>query len=334
MGRGISPGELFIPFYTPQARSLDIFVTYGFVILAVLAYNKRLRYDRWQWLHRINGVLFAIFVVHVHFVPGTISEYEPLRTWMIFLSIAGVMGFLYRVFFFQRFGPRYRYGLIETQQRDGNAFDLILRPAERRMNYDPGSFAWIGVPDDPALAGNLHPFSISSSPVNRDLRFSIRAVGHFTHALQTLTPGTAIDVYGPFGGFSLHAFVRYRRVVLIGAGIGITPFLSMLRFELTNNDFRRIWLYYVVRDSRDAGYDEEIRNSYLQADSYVEYDLWLTRKRGRITATAIVEAMEPVFDDYAVMLCGTSAFNRDIARQFRELGVPRERIIAEEFEFR
>jgi ferredoxin-NADP reductase len=35
-----------------------------------------------------------------------------------------------------------------------------------------------------------------------------------------------------------------------------------------------------------------------------------------------------------VMLCGQQSFIGDIARQFRELGVPRDRIITEEFEFR
>jgi hypothetical protein len=42
---------------------------------------------------------------------------------------------------------------------------------------------------------------------------------------------------------------------------------------------------------------------------------------------------EPV-EGYAVMLCGQLRFISDLARQFRALGVPRDRIITEEFEFR
>jgi predicted ferric reductase len=333
IGRGISLGDLFIPFHSPQTRTPDILITYAFIILAFLAYNKKLRYERWQCIHRINGVLFAVFAVRIQIVPGTITEYEPLRTWMIFLGIASVLAFLYRIFLFRRFGPRYRYSLVETQPRGGGAFDLTLRPVERRMNYVPGNFAWIRVPNSPKLGGELHPFSISSSPVNRDLRFSIRTVGDYTHALRDLPTGSPVEVYGPFGGFTLHAFVRYRRLVLIGAGIGITPFLSMLKFELTNNDFRRMWFYYVVRERTDASYDQEIRHSYLQADSYIDYKLWVTREQGRISASAIAQAVDPI-DDYAVMLCGTVPFNRDLARQFRALGVPAKRIIAEEFTFR
>jgi ferredoxin-NADP reductase len=107
----------------------------------------------------------------------------------------------------------------------------------------------------------------------------------------------------------------------------------MLAFELSNHDFRRIWLYYIARDEQDAVYDSEIRESYLEAESYIEYELWLTAHRGRITAAQIAADIAPL-DDYAVMLCGQQSFIWDIVRQFRALGVPRDRIITEEFEFR
>jgi ferredoxin-NADP reductase len=115
-------------------------------------------------------------------------------------------------------------------------------------------------------------------------------------------------------------------------GIGITPFLSMLAFELSNHDFRRIWLYYVVRNEQDAVFDAEIRETYLSAESYIDYEMWPTATRGRITAAEV--ASQVALDDYAVMLCGHMAFVADLARQFTALGVPRERIITEEFEFR
>ncbi len=139
--------------------------------------------------------------------------------------------------------------------------------------------------------------------------------------------------YGPFSGFTPHAFVGHRRLVMIGAGIGITPFLSMLRFELVNNDFRRVWLYYSVRDSADAPYDQEIADLSLKADSWVDYVLWDSKARGRLTAAAVHEEASP-FGDYAVMLCGANPFIRDMRTQFRALGLPESRIITEEFQLR
>jgi ferredoxin-NADP reductase len=151
--------------------------------------------------------------------------------------------------------------------------------------------------------------------------------------MPALKSATQLEVYGPFGGFTSHRFAHFRRIVCIGAGIGITPFLGMLAFELNNRDFRRIWLYYVVRDEQDAVYDTEIRESYLEAESYIDYELWPTARRGRITAAQVAAEIAPL-EGYAVILCGQQSFIADLARQFRGLGVPRDRIITEEFEFR
>ena len=86
----------------------------------------------------------------------------------------------YRVFLFRRFGPRYRYQVEAVALCGPQTVDLIMRPLERRMMYEPGTFVFIGVPSFRGKEGELHPFSISSSPLDRDLRVSIRQVGDFT----------------------------------------------------------------------------------------------------------------------------------------------------------
>jgi predicted ferric reductase len=303
------------------------------LLLGGLAYDRRMSYERWLSVHRLTGLVFLGGTAHAAIEPGTIADFEPLRTWIVILVLAGGAAWLYRVVLFSRLGPRYRYWLETVVPRGANIIDLVMRPVDRRMIYEPGTFVFLRVPDMEGQQKELHPFSISSTPVDRGLRVSIRTVGGFTRRLPSLDLGTQLDVYGPFGGFTSHRFAHFRRIVCIGAGIGITPFLGMLAFELSNHDFRRIWLYYIARDEQDAVYDSEIRESYLEAESYIEYELWLTAGRGRLTAAQVAADIAPL-DDYAVMLCGQQSFIWDIARQFRELGVPRDRIITEEFEFR
>jgi ferredoxin-NADP reductase len=121
-------------------------------------------------------------------------------------------------------------------------------------------------------------------------------------------------------------------LVWIGAGIGITPFLSMLSFERSTLDLRRVWLYYMARTAEDAPYDEEIRRVHSRAGFLIDYVLWLTSARGHLTAAKI--AADVKYDDYAVMLCGSMPFVADFTAQFRALGLPRERIITEELQFR
>ena len=292
-----------------------------------------MRYERWLFVHRLTGLVFLGGALHGAMEPGTIADFEPLRTWIVILMLAGGASWFYRVVLFNRLGPRYPYRLETVVSRGSNIIDLVMRPVERRMMYEPGTFAFLRIPTMEGQQKELHPFSISSSPVDRDLRFSIRTVGDFTRRLPSLKSGTHLEVYGPFGGFTAHRFAPFRRLVCIGAGIGITPFLGMLAFELSNHDFRRIWLYYVVRNDQDAVYDSEIRESYLEAESYIDYVLWQTAHRGRVTTAQIASDIAPL-DDYAVMLCGQLRFVSDLARQFRALGIPRDRIISEEFEFR
>jgi len=331
-----SAGEflhMLVPFWSDEARSIDILVFYLLIGLGVLAYDRRLRHERWLILHRTIGVLFLVGTIHAAMQPGTIAEFEPLRTWMVILLLVGSGAWLYRVLLFRRFGPRLRYKVEKAEQRGSGVIDLVMRPTERRMMYDPGTFVFVGLPGLEGQARELHPFSISSSPVDRDLRVSVRQIGDFTRRLSQVKKGDPVDVYGPFGGFTPQRYASYRRLVWIGAGIGITPFLGMLAFELSDRDFRRIWLYYVARQKDDAVYDQEIRESYLQTDAYIDYELWLTGERGRLSAAKIHEDVS-VFGDYAVMLCGTTAFTHDMARQFRALGLPAERIIVEELQFR
>jgi predicted ferric reductase len=325
--------SVLVPF-APGARTLDIFATYLVLVLVAFAFTRRLSHERWLHLHRPIAIIFLISAVHFTiFESGTPRGFEPLRTWMILLILASAVALLYRVLLFKRFGSRYQYRVDAVEPRADQTVDLVLRPVTKRMMYEPGTFVFIRIPGHGRFAEELHPFSISSTPVDRDLRLSIKMVGDFTRSLPAIESGRAIDVYGPFGGFTPHRYAHYRRLVFIGSGIGITPFLSMLAFEETNHDFRRIWLYYVVRDREHAPYDEEIRSSYLKADSFIDYELWETASRKRLTAAQVMADVAPL-DNYAVMLCGRPEFVTDMTRQFHERGVPLDRIISEELRFR
>jgi predicted ferric reductase len=329
---GLDVSRLIMPF-APGARTLDILATVLILALTTLTFNRRISHEHWLSAHRPMTALFLIASVNFTlFESGTPRGFEPLRTWMILLMLATGLALLYRVFLFRRFGSRYEYRVQSATPRADQTVDLVMRPVTTRMMYEPGTFVFIRIPGHGSHASELHPFSISSTPVDRDLRLSIKMVGDFTRSLTGIEPGRRVDVYGPFGGFTPHRFAQYRRLVFIGAGIGITPFLSMLAFEETNHDFRRIWLYYVVRDREHAPYDEEIRSSYLKADSFIDYELWETATQKRLTAQRVMQDVAPL-DNYAVMLCGRPEFVTDMTRQFHERGVPLDRIISEELRF-
>lgn len=328
---GRSAAELLIPFYSTQGtEGFNAFILWLVIVWTALAYVKRLRYERWLSLHGLFGPIFILTSAHALAAGPTINAYEPLRFWMWLLVLIGTGAWLYRVVLYRWIAPRFHYSVQQVEQTSDHTVDLVMRPKSRRMIYEPGTFVFINRPDRDSR--ELHPFSISSSPAERDLRVSVRMVGDFTRDLLTLNPGDPIEVFGPFGGFTPHRYPDFRRVICVGSGIGITPFLGMLRFEAINNDFRRIWLYYIARDAEHAPYDAEIREVVPVADSYIDYELWETAERGRPSAEALLEATRPL-EGIAVMLCGRPEFIREMARQFAEAGIPPERIIAEDFHF-
>jgi predicted ferric reductase len=355
LAQGASVAAVFVPFAAPGSRSFDIITFYLLAGLGILAYDQRMQHERWLALHRVVGVLFLVGTLHAAIEPGTIHAYEPLRTWIVILLLVGAIAWGYRVLFFRRFGPHYRYQVEGVVPRGAHTVDLVMHPLERRMMFEPGTFVFIGVPSFKGRERELHPFSISSSPLDRNLRVSIRQIGDFTQEISTLSlgednpnfwtarrpgrlhpvsalRGADVDVYGPFGKFTPHRFQQYQRMVWIGSGIGITPFLSMLAFARGTFDLRRIWLYYVVRDAKDAVYDEEIRECHSKAGFSIEYVRWVSGERGHLTAKQIAADVQR--DDYAVMICGSMPVVRTFTAQFRALRLPRERIITEELEFR
>jgi predicted ferric reductase len=330
---GPAIGEVVNPFHPNSPFALDVAVSWLLLPMALAIWRRRLPHHIWLWVHRVLAALLLAACAHSLTLAETVRAHEPLRFWMMLLIGIGAVALLYRLFLFRRLGPRHGYAVEGVEERPGGIVDLVLRPRDRRMSFDPGAFVYVSVKGSAEVPDELHPFSISSSPTERDMRLSIRKVGDWTRRLPALRPGTEIDVYGPFGGFTPHAFVGYRRLVLVGAGIGITPFLSILRFELVNNDFRRVWLYYSVRDRAEAPYDTELHDLAARADSWVDYHLWESKRQGRLTA-ADIHAEAGKLGDYAVMLCGTNAFLHDMRAQFRQLGLPDARIIAEEFQLR
>lgn len=108
LGLGASIGEIFVPFWSPSARSIDILIFYVILLLAALAYDQRMRYEHWLTVHRFLGPIFLAGTAHAAMAPGTIRDFEPLRTWMMILMLAGGAAWLYRVLLFEHLGPRYR----------------------------------------------------------------------------------------------------------------------------------------------------------------------------------------------------------------------------------
>ena len=84
-----------------------------------------------------------------------------------------------------------------------------------------------------------HPFSIASAPGDEELQVVIKVVGDWTGELRrqvengTVCPGVMVAVFGPYGAPAQSVF-KYKSVILVCGGIGVTPFASILQFFNSN----------------------------------------------------------------------------------------------------
>jgi ferredoxin-NADP reductase len=112
---------------------------------------------------------------------------------------------------------------------------------------------------DLVLGDLRHAYSIVSAPFEDELVIATRMRdSEFKRALKAAVPGSHAGIDGPFGSLTLHKDAA-RPAVLIAGGIGITPFVSILRQAAADRLAHRIVLLYSVRRPADAAFLEELR---------------------------------------------------------------------------
>lgn len=324
---------LFQPFRadSPVIFTVAILTTYGFVALGAAAYAASLSYERWRSLHLWNGPLF-VASLGITLVQGSVSGFEPLRLWFGALGFVGLVSYFHHVVMFRRTGAKYVYRVSRIVPRGPDGFDLELVPENHRMSYAPGKFVFLTIAEGSRWSSEMHPFSLSSTPVTREVRLSIREVGGFTKRLRELPEGHPVQIYGPYGGFTLLATVSFQRIVCVGSGIGIAPFLGMLQFERTDNDDRPIDVTYVVRDRAHAAYHDELEAVARSVDR-ISYRLWITGEAGHLGARDLLQGIDdPV--NTAFMICGSESFTKALSADLRSAGVRLSNIFSEGFAFR
>ncbi|RRV37456.1 FAD-binding oxidoreductase [Pseudomonas sp. o96-267] len=187
----------------------------------------------------------------------------------------------------------------------------------------------------------LRTYSLSSAPSDGQLRISVKAQGVVSrHLHEQLQVGDVLEVRPPLGSFTLNSDT-HRPLVLIGAGVGITPLLSMLREQVALGQGKRIHFFQGARTLSDLPFQVELRELVQRADGLLRVHRALSapeqgavlgrdyEQHGRIELEQIKAALS--FDDYDFYLCGPAAFTQAIYDGLRDLNVADARIHAEAF---
>lgn len=308
--------------------NLGVIAIYLMILAFIFMVFIRLPYHIWLRTHQLLGFAGIIGSIHALLITSDISTYLPLRLWIIFWIFLGSMSFLYVFFYYKWIASVYVYEISKIE-RALDVINVYAKPTRRKIPFAPGQFAYVGFKNK-NLGGEQHPFSFSSAPQEEEVRFSIKMLGDYTVKLPLLKKGDKMYIKGPYGKFG-DVYVKGKRpLVWIVGGIGVTPFLSMLRNERQLIEERSIVLFYCFSSKEEGMFAEEIRQ-LVENKKSIEVHEWCSTERGRFNIPKILEILEK-YDNYDVQICGPGPMMESLKQQFEEIGVNDERIIFEKFQ--
>jgi ferredoxin-NADP reductase len=225
---------------------------------------------------------------------------------------------------------------IEQQTHDTKTLRFQI-PKERRFCAKPGqflTFQW-------TVDGQRVPrsYTISSSPIHKTYveitpkRMENGCVSVFLN--ERANPGLMVEASGPYGRFYFDETI-HKSIVLIAAGSGITPMISMLRYIDDLKLATPVTLLYFVRNTADIIFQNELARLGRSLPNF-KYEVCLSRpdptwkgQCGHLTGEFISQHVIAL-DSPTFFLCGPKGF-MDTARQILSaLGVKRDRILQESF---
>lgn len=222
---------------------------------------------------------------------------------------------------------------------------LTLEPADDAglIPQQPGQHLPIRITLPGASTPSLRTYTLSNAPSDGAYRLSVKKEGTASNYLHSLAVGDLIEARAPAGSFTIDASGR-RPVVLLAAGVGITPMIAMLRY-LVFEGFRQrrtrpTWLFYSARSKAERAFDAELEALVASAQGAVRVIRLLSQVdgaidgrdfevAGRLDMQVLRERLP--FDDYEFFICGPGSFMQATYDGLRELNIGDERIHAEAF---
>ena len=211
---------------------LSATVAFGLLLLVGVAsihqIRRRVAYETWWATHLY--VYLALGLAFAHEIrDGAAFIGHPL-TQMLWEGVWAAAAALLIVFRFAvpLFRSLYhRLHVVEIRPETEGVYSIVLRGRHlERLRVDGGQyFQWRFLV--PGLWWHAHPYSLSALPKPPYLRLTVRAAGDHSGELARLRPGTLVAIEGPYGRFTATRRAT-DRVLLIAAGVGVTPIRAIL----------------------------------------------------------------------------------------------------------
>lgn len=221
--------------------------------------------------------------------------------------------------------------VVEVVRETGDAHSLVLQPVDDTpLDYHTGQFLTVDIPSD-REGGAARCYSLCSSPHAGErptVTVKRTVAGYGSNWLcDHAVAGSTLRVLRPSGTFTPRSLDD--DLVLLAAGSGITPVMSILKSCL-HAGTGSVTLVYANRDERSVIFRDELLRLGVEFPDRLTVVHWLESVQGLPTEPGLRALVAP-YAAREAFLCGPGAF-MDLAQSvLATLGAGRDRVHVERF---
>jgi nitric oxide dioxygenase len=230
---------------------------------------------------------------------------------------------------------RWRVAKRQDEAVDAVSFTLVPDDAGAVPEFEPGQYVSVSV-DLPDGHRQPRQYSLSQGPGRGSLRIVVRRVrgvdgapdGAVSNHLHDRVHTDDTLLLGPPAGENT-LDQGSGPVLLVSAGIGVTPMASMLDHLARTQPTRRVVVVHADRDADRHALRAEIRQiatGLADVDQLTWYEEGADERTGLVDVETI-----PLTQDMTAYLCGPVPFMRDVRAGLMRRGLPADRIRYEVF---
>jgi ferredoxin-NADP reductase len=194
-------------------------------------------------------------------------------------------------------------------------------------------------PPETDAKGNRRTFSVASAPFESEITIATRMRDTaFKRVLKAMSSDTKVRLRGPTGRFTLDP-ADARPAAMIAGGIGVTPFVSIVRQAANEALRRKLCLIYSNRRPEDAAFLPELvalegkNPNYRLVGTMTEMEKSAMPWKGErgFLDRALLERAVGDLAASTYYLAGPPGMVEAMKKLVLEAGVPQERIRTDEF---
>jgi predicted ferric reductase len=291
--------------------------------------RKKIKYETWWVIHLYTYLAVTLSFMH-QVLHGSMFAGHPLNRayWTgLYLAVAfSILTWRVALPVYRSLRHELRVERIEVESPQVFSIYISGRDIDRLKAQGGQFFNWRFLTKEKWLEN--HPFSLSATPTDGQLRITVKVLGDGTATLSLIPVGTRVMIEGPYGIFTRDVASQTNHALLVAGGVGITPIRAMID-ELPAST--KIDLIYRASRIEDVVLREEL--DFLEKTGRISLHLLIGSRAQFPMKTSLLEKLVPEFRRSDIYVCGPDSLIEALLEVSKENNIGQQQIHHEFFEY-